>query len=145
MIANSASTKVKSNTPSRRLVVGLVIPLIIAFLIGIAADKISTLQADPNDVSDFEIGFFIIVPVTAALLMVLLRVFRVRKVPVIILLTTVSFVAAMIFGFWFLSVRGQVVDGTYILVYIFGFLPALAVGILYGIYLSLVTRRVFKE
>lgn len=113
------------------------IPVLIAFLIGLISDLIAgsgfrTFRAI------FSFGFFVIIPTSVTLLITLLRIIKINKWYLTIPLSILFFLFSMIFAFWFYKFRpGGPVSDMYGLIYIFGFIPAVIIGILFGLFLSI--------
>jgi len=113
------------------------IPLLIAFLIGVISDLIA-LSGEKTYRSTFSIGFFLIIPVSVTLLIALLKLIKINKWYLTIPLSILFFLFSMIFAFWFYEFRhGGHVSDMYGLIYIFGFIPALIIGLLFGLFLSI--------
>ena len=111
-------------------------PISLAFIVGILADKISTLdKADPTT-SDFAIGFFVIVPITVLLLLLVFKTFKLKNKAVIITATALVFILSGVFGFWFYEFRIGYVSDMYFVLYILGIVPSIITGLLFGIYLA---------
>lgn len=112
------------------------IPLFIAFLIGTIADLI-VLSGERTFWPPFPIGFFLIIPVSAALLLIVLKLIKTNKWYLTIPLSILFFLFSMFFAFWFYEFRrGGHVSDMYSLIYIFGFIPAVIIGFLFGLFLS---------
>jgi H+/Cl- antiporter ClcA len=108
-------------------------PLIIALCLGMLADIISM---PDNSNSTFAFGFFIIIPLAVTLLILFLRFFKFKKRLIFVLSSTLAFFLAMFFTFWFYEMRrGGYVSDMYGLFYIFGFIPSLAIGSIFGLFL----------
>ena len=107
-------------------------PLIIALCLGILADKISL---PDNSNSTFAFGFFIIIPLAVTLLILFLIFFKFKKRLIFVSSSTLTFFLAMFFAFWFYEMRRRYVGELYGLYYILGFIPSLAIGSIFGLFL----------
>ena len=107
-------------------------PLIIALCLGILADKISL---PDNSNSTFAFGFFIIIPLAVTLLILFLIFFKFKKRLIFVSSSTLAFFLAMFFAFWFYEMRRRYVGELYGLYYILGFIPSLAIGSIFGLFL----------
>jgi len=114
----------------------LIFLVVTATVIGLLADKISMSDDYDPGRSDFDIGFFIIVPATIILLLLFFKTFNIKNKTFIVTITTVTFFLVMIFGYWFFEFRRGFVSDMYILVYILGTLPSIIVGLLFGFYIA---------
>ena len=113
------------------------IPLLIAFLIGMISD-LFVLSGQQSYRSTFSIGFFLIIPISVTLLITLLKLIKINKWYLTIPLSILFFLFSMIFAFWFYKFRpGGPVSDMYGLIYIFGFIPAVIIGIVFGLFLSI--------
>jgi hypothetical protein len=81
-------------------------------------------------------GFFVIVPVSVLLLVIIFRNIGLQSKVAIVSITSIVMIIDMIFGLWLLNVRMGFISDMYGLMYLIGLLPALLVGIFFGLYLS---------
>ena len=117
-------------------------PLIIALCLGILAD-IFSMPEDPH--STFKFGFFIIIPLAVTLLILFLRFLKFKKRLIFVSSSTLAFFLAMFFAFWFYEMRrGGYVSELYGLYYILGFIPSLAIGSIFGLFLHSYFKKIYN-
>jgi hypothetical protein len=113
-------------------------------VIGLLADYISVLDGYPEDIFlGFWIGFTLLIPLALLFLILLVRATHLRNRLLIILNSVVMFLAVMFFAFWLYDLRhgpGQISD-MYGAIYVFGSVPALIIGIIYGALLPAAQRN----
>lgn len=116
-----------------------VMPILIAFIIGIIADKISTLDKADYRTSDFVNGFFLIIPIAVIVLILFFQLLNIRKRTVVIVVTTLAFILSMVFTVQLSAFRaglGFFSYGEQVIVYWYSLIPSIIVGILFGFYLA---------
>ena len=114
----------------------LVKTLIYAFIIGIIVDLLSfDLYSDVSPLSTV-FGFFIISPLTALLLIYILKLFAISNKILIVIVSVILFFLSMLIGFnqW-MELRGRGGDMSGLLYYI-GAIPSVLIGLLFGLYIA---------
>lgn len=112
----------------------------VALVLGFLADALSNI--DNNAVSGLAVftrfGFFLTLPAAYLVLVGLVELLRLHRRGFIVVLGIAVFVGAMILTYWFFDFRnGYRVSDMYGIFYLFGALPALLIGLVFG---SLVPR-----
>ena len=105
--------------------------IITAFILGGIADIIAL--SDRQGGSAFAMGFFIILPLGLLILLTMIYAFNIKNRLAIVILSAIAFFFLMIFTFWFYEQRrGGYVTEMYGIFYIFGAIPSIIIGVVFG-------------
>jgi hypothetical protein len=119
-----------------------IIPLLLAMCIGTIVDYfIYPEGADPS-LSCFAEGFSIIIPISVALLLILLRSFKARNIIIFLISGASFFFLSMIFRFWFYEVRQEYISDMYGAIYVAGAIPSAILGLIFGLFLYISMKNI---
>ena len=107
--------------------------IIAAFILGGLTDIIALSDSPRGGESAFGMGFFIILPLGLLILLTLIYAFNINNRLAIVILSAIAFFFLMIFTFWFYEQRrGGYVTEMYGIFYIFGAIPSIIIGVVFG-------------
>lgn len=111
--------------------------IISSVIIGGIADFISIADGYPKTFLGFWVGFALSTPITLILLISLIHRLNLKSKFFITLLSTLLMIGNLFLMFWFWDIRNPgYTSEMYGLFYYLGFIPALLIGLIYGLFIA---------